>query len=229
MIDTTILLGLGFILGLEHAFEPDHIVAVTSMISKHNNLRKTSILGAIWGLGHTTTLFIVGFLILVFKIVITDSIAMSLEFIVGIVIVILGIKILKELIINKKHIHNHSHNGKTHVHAHSHKNYKNHNHYHQSYVVGLVHGMAGSAALMLLVLSTLESTIIGLVYIFLFGIGSMVGMILVGIFFGMPFVFTSKRFTYLNKSFQYIIGIFSICFGIYLMIKVGFLDGLFII
>ncbi|MCK5029998.1 MAG: sulfite exporter TauE/SafE family protein, partial [Thermoplasmatales archaeon] len=183
-------------------------------------------LGAIWGLGHATTLFIVGLLVLTLKLTIPENIALSLEFIVGIVIVILGISIIKDIILNKKHIHKHTHDRDTHVHLHSHKDSESHHHYHKSFTIGLIHGMAGSAALMLLVLSTMNSIILGLAYILLFGIGSMVGMTIVGGLISLPFIYTSKKFTSLNITIRYITGFFSIGFGTFIMIKIGYLEGL---
>lgn len=222
------VLGLGLLLGLEHAFEPDHVIAVTSLISKQKNLKKASILGLTWGLGHTTTLFIVGLIIILLKITIPETIALSLEFIVGILIIILGIYIIKGIIFEKKHIHTHRHDGSTHIHIHSHKESKTHEHIHKSYVVGLVHGLAGSASLMLLVLTTIESTILGLLYILIFGIGSIIGMAIVGGIISLPFIITSKKFTTLNIGIRYATGIISIGFGAYLMIKIGFFEGLFL-
>lgn len=222
------LLGLGFALGLEHAFEPDHVVAVTSLISKQKNLKKASSLGAAWGLGHTTTLVIAGLIIITLKVTIPERIALSLEFLVGIAIVLLGIYVIWDLIKNKKHIHKHDHDDNTHIHFHSHKKGESHDHYHKSFAVGLIHGMAGSASLMLLVLSTTESVGIGITYILLFGIGSMVGMFIVGGLISLPFVFTSNRFTSLNKGIRYTTGAFSIIFGAFLMIKISFFEGLFL-
>ncbi|MCK5635889.1 MAG: sulfite exporter TauE/SafE family protein [Thermoplasmatales archaeon] len=222
------ILALGFALGLEHAFEPDHVVAVTSLISKEKNLKKASFLGAVWGLGHTTTLVIAGLIIITLKVTIPENIALSLEFLVGIVIVLLGIYVIWDLIKNKKHIHKHEHDDNTHIHFHSHKKRESHNHYHKSFAVGLIHGVAGSASLMLLVLSTMESVGIGITYILLFGIGSMVGMLIVGGLISLPFIFTSKRFTSLNKGIRYATGAFSIIFGAFLMIKISFFEGLFL-
>ncbi|GAH53015.1 unnamed protein product, partial [marine sediment metagenome] len=99
--DTIIMLGLGFLLGVEHAFEPDHIVAISSLISKEKNLKKTTILGAIWGVGHTTTLFLAGIIILTLKITIPETIALSLEFLVGLVIIFLGFYVI--ISIDEKH------------------------------------------------------------------------------------------------------------------------------
>ncbi|MEE9573208.1 MAG: urease accessory protein UreH [Candidatus Neomarinimicrobiota bacterium] len=222
------MLGLGFLLGLEHAFEPDHVVAVTSIISKHKNLKKASILGAIWGIGHTTTLIIAGLIILTLKITIPETIALSLEFLVGIVIVLLGFFVIKDLIVNKKHIHTHTHDESTHIHFHSHKEDESHHHYHKSFAVGLIHGMAGSASLMLLILSTMESFIVGISYIILFGIGSIIGMGIVGGLISLPYVITSKKFSSLNIKIRYITGVVSIIFGVFLMVKIGYFEGLFL-
>ncbi|GAH13521.1 unnamed protein product, partial [marine sediment metagenome] len=176
------------------AFEPDHMVAITSIISKQKNLKKTTFLGAIWGLGHTTTLLIVGIFVLTLKITIPEIIAMSLEFFVGIIIIILGILVIRDIIVNKKHIHKHTHDENIHVHLHSHKESESHHHYHKSFLVGLVHGLAGSAAIMLLILSTINSIPFGLTYILIFGLGSMVGMAIVGGLISLPFIYTSKNF-----------------------------------
>ncbi|MCK4902361.1 MAG: hypothetical protein KAS76_03305 [Thermoplasmatales archaeon] len=203
------------------------MVAVTSMVSKHKDLKKTTLLGAIWGLGHTTTLFIVGIIVLTLKLTIPENIAMSLEFFVGIVIIVLGLLVIKDIIVNKKHIHKHTHDGSTHIHFHSHKKSDTHIHYHKSFLVGLIHGMAGSAALMLLVLSTISSIPLGIVYILVFGLGSMVGMAVVGGLISLPFIYTSKKYTSINTSIRYLTGIFSIAFGAFLLIKIGYIEGLF--
>lgn len=224
--DTIIMLGLGFLLGVEHAFEPDHIVAISSLISKEKNLKKTTILGAIWGVGHTTTLFLAGIIILTLKITIPETIALSLEFLVGLVIIFLGFYVIRDIIEKKKHIHKHTHNGRTHTHTHSHKGTDQHTHYHQSFSVGLIHGLAGSAALMLLILSTFNSLIIGIIYILLFGIGSMVGMAIVGGLISIPFIYSSKKSRSINTVIQYGTGMISIGFGSYLLFKIGYLEGL---
>ena len=225
--DIVLLLGLGFLLGLEHAFEPDHVVAVSSLIAKHKTLKRTTILGTLWGLGHTTTLFLVGIIVLTLKLSIPETIASSLEFIVGIVIILLGIFVIKDVIGNKKHIHIHTHDNKPHMHFHSHKNTDSHVHYHKSFSVGLIHGMAGSAALMLLVLSTMNSIILGILYILIFGIGSIIGMAIVGGLISLPFIYTSKKSTSINTGIQYATGIVSIGFGSFLLFKIGYLEGLF--
>jgi len=220
LIESFTVLGLGLLLGLEHALDADHVVAVTTLVTKQRNLKKASLLGAFWGLGHTTTLFIAGLLILFLKIAIPEKIALSLEFIVGAMIVILGTSVLWDLLVRKKHVHTHTHDGIIHTHVHSHSETEAHTHYHKPFVVGLVHGLAGSAALMLLVLSTVDSAALGILYITIFGMGSIVGMTLVSGLISLPFVFTGGR-DLLNKRIRYFAGVFSIFFGFFLMYSVG--------
>lgn len=226
MLEELTLLGIGFIIGLQHAFEPDHVVAVSALISKNKSIRKSAILGSLWGLGHTTTLFIVGALIMLLKITIPETIALSLEFIVGIVIAALGINLLYELITKKKHIHSHEHDGvsHSHMHTHAHTTLSGHDHKHKTFAVGLIHGMAGSAGLMLLVLTTISSFWLGLLYILIFGIGSMFGMAIVSGIISLPLVYPKSKT--INKTFQYAIGIISIAFGSYLMFNIGYFEGL---
>jgi ABC-type nickel/cobalt efflux system permease component RcnA len=225
--ETLSLLGIGFVLGIQHALDPDHLVTMSSLVSKHKSLKKASLLGIFWGLGHTTTLFVAGLLLLILKITIPQKLALSFEFIVGFVIMILGITVIKDLILNKKHIHKHMHEGEKHLHFHEHKKTENHNHLHKSFFIGTIHGMAGSAALMLLVLSTVNSIYTGLGYILIFGIGSITGMFLASGVISVPFVFTSQNFVDLNRKIRYFAGTTGILFGIFIMIKIGFFEGLF--
>jgi len=219
MFEALYVLGLGFILGLEHALDADHIAAVTTLVTKHRNLRKASLLGAFWGLGHTTTLFFAGILILTLKIAIPKIFALSLEFIVGIMIVVLGTSVLWDLFVRKRHTHKHKHGSIIHTHVHTHKHGTTHTHYHKPFIVGLIHGLAGSAALMLLVLSTVESIVLGLAYILIFGLGSVLGMAIVSSAISIPFVFTKNPL--LKQRIRYLAGVFSILFGLYLMADVG--------
>ena len=216
-------LGLGFVLGLTHAFDADHVVAVSSLVSKHNNVKKGILAGIIWGLGHTTTIFIIGLIILITKITIPEKIALSLEFIVGIMIVYLGASVIYDVIKNKKHLHKHSHEGVTHFHLHSHKKKTSHTHYHKPFIVGLIHGMAGSAGLMLIVLSTAKDIISGIYYILFFGIGLMIAMSFASGLISLPFILTSKKSVRYNKNIKYATGIFSILFGLSLMLSTGLL------
>lgn len=214
-------LGLGFVLGLIHAFDADHIVAVSSLVSKHNNIKKGIFSGMIWGLGHTAILFVIGLVILLTKIAIPEKIALSLEFLVGMMIVYLGASVIYDVIKNKKHLHKHSHNGVIHFHMHSHKKKDSHEHYHKPFIVGLIHGMAGSAGLMLIVLSASDNILNGILYILLFGIGLMIAMGLASGLISLPFILTSKRFIKYDRKIRYATGIFSILFGLSLMFTTG--------
>lgn len=203
------------------------MAAVSSLVSRHKNLKKAAFAGFSWGLGHTTTLFIAGLLIILFKISIPLKLALSFEFIVAIMILILGVSVIRDVILNKKHLHIHNHDGTAHLHIHSHKETNAHSHNHKSFLVGIVHGLAGSAGLMLLVLASADSLVIGLSYILIFGVGSMIGMMIASSVISLPFIFTSNKLLKWNNGIRYATGIFSITFAIFMMIKIGFFQGLF--
>lgn len=221
-LQLTILLGLGFILGLKHALDADHVVAVSTIVSQTKNLKKSSLAGAIWGMGHTATLFLVGLVILVFKLAIPDKLALSFEFIVGVVLVVLGVDVLRKVSKGKVHLHEHQHGDSVHTHLHSHKESPSHNYIHKSFVVGTIHGLAGSAALMLLVLTTVNSIFQGLLYILIFGIGSIVGMLIVSGIIALPFLLSSK-FDKINNIVKILAGTISIVLGFTIMYEIGLL------
>lgn len=186
------LMGLGLLLGLKHATETDHVVAVSTFVSQTKSLKKSAWAGVLWGIGHTTTLFIVGGLILLFKITIPEKLAMGMELPVAIVLVVLGIRLIIKARKAKIHLHAHQHDGFEHAHLHSHEHEPKHQHAHQSLLMGLLHGLAGSAALVLLVVGTTSSTLQGLAFILVFGVGSIAGMLIVSTLIGMPVLLTTK-------------------------------------
>ncbi len=208
------ILGLGLLLGMKHAFDADHIAAVAAMPSK-----KSSFAGMFWGFGHTISLLIVGLIVLVYKIPIPEYVSLSLEFIVSIMLVILGINVLYKIRTEKIHAHKHKHGNHKHLHFHSHKLTKNHGHNHikNPLIVGLVHGLAGSAALTLLVLTTIDSIILGLFYILLFGAGSIIGMTLISSIISLPFKLIPNRLTKTRKLLRVSAGSLSILIGLSLM------------
>ena len=175
----------GLILGLEHALEPDHLVAVSVFVSERKDLRSAAWLGISWGMGHTATLLLIGGGTLLLNITIPPWLADSMELIVGFLLIGIGLNALYRVYRNKLHIHPHEHaDGETHQHLHSHRHSEAHGHGHsraRAFVVGLVHGGAGSAAAVLLVLSMVEVAWQGVLLIFLFGLGSIVGMLLVSL------------------------------------------------
>ena len=222
---------LGFILGIEHALEADHVVAVTTLVGRTRNLFRAALMGIVWGLGHTTTLFIVAGLIMVLlRVAIPQAIALSLEFAVGVMLVTLGIVVLRGWLLERKHEHVHGHDALEHEHGHGHHVGAEHSHAHglrRPYLIGLVHGMAGSAVLFLLVLSQIESTVGALVYIAVFGFGSVLSMMLVTTAISIPFLVSAERFQNLNSMIRVAAGSLSIFLGLVVMYQVGFVQGLF--
>ncbi len=216
------LLGLGLILGLKHSLDADHVVALSTIVSHTRSLKKSSLVGVLWGLGHTLALFLVGILLLSFRFTLPDRIALSFELLVGVVLVFLGIDVLRKIKKGKIHLHEHKHSDSIHAHFHSHDNYESHIHTHKSFVVGMVHGLAGSSAIMLLILTTVSSTLQGLLFIVLFGVGTILGMLVVSTVISLPFMFSSK-FDKLQNGLRILAGVFSIVFGSGIIYEVGFL------
>lgn len=219
------LLGLGFILGLKHALDVDHVVAVSTVVSQTNSLKQSSLFGAIWGVGHTSALLLVGLAILGFKLNIPYGLALSFEFLVGIALVVLGLGVLWTVIKAKVHLHKHKHGEIIHTHFHSHKKTLLHSHLHKSFLAGMIHGLAGSAALMLLVLTTVSSIVQGLLYILVFGVGSILGMLMVSTVIGLPFMLTSK-FDKIHATVKILSGAISIILGFTIMYEIGYVNGL---
>jgi ABC-type nickel/cobalt efflux system permease component RcnA len=209
------ILTFGFLLGIKHAFEPDHVVAVTTLLAKNQSFYRAASIGALWGIGHTTTLFVIGMAVLIFRISIPEAIAARLEGAVGIMLILLGFRSLfwKE---HPVHEHEHSHDGAVHTHAHI-----DHSHRHQHkliFTIGAVHGLTGSGALMILVLSLIQNTVQGLVYILLFGIGSIAGMAVMSVLFGIPFAKSMEKFNRAEIIIRRITGIISLLFGLSIII-----------
>jgi lysylphosphatidylglycerol synthetase-like protein (DUF2156 family) len=185
------ILIFGLVTGLRHSMEADHIAAVLSMLA----IKRASLLGAMWGLGHTAALFVAGLLVLLFAINIPENVSSRLEFGVGIMLVFLAIIAFTGWDIgrffrglrynNKSHSHIHQHGSVLHSHDHLHDS--GHTHTHKSLIVGMIHGMAGSGALMLVVLSTINSVPLGITYIAIFGTGSIAGMVGTSTLIGIPF------------------------------------------
>ena len=240
-------LALGVVLGLRHSLDPDHVVAVSTIVSQYRNPLRSFWVGVSWGLGHTTTLLIIGVVIIALRLTISDRLALLLEFFVGIMLVGLGAQVVYGFRMKRVHQHGHGHVEEDHLHFHSHAqaqaqaeeetqagNMEHHNDTgvgkpflrKKSYVVGLVHGVAGSAALTLLVLASIESPWAGLAYILLFGVGSVLSMGVMTIFISLPFVYSANRLPNLNRMIQFGVGTLSILFGFFLMYKISFTDGL---
>jgi len=222
------ILLLGFLLGMRHAFEADHIAAVATLATRTNSVWRGIQLGAAWGLGHTLTLFLFGSIVLFAVNIVPEHIVRALEFSVGVMLIVLGADVLRRVIRERVHFHTHIHgNDKPHFHAHSHKGEKkrqhkvaSHTHDHpqgfpvRALLIGLMHGMAGSAALILLTLQTLTSPWLGLIYIAVFGIGSIAGMALFSFVIVIP-LRAARQMTWAYNGLQATIGVATIALGFF--------------
>ncbi len=178
--------------GFVHAFEADHLLAVSSIVSSRNNMRSSMKDGVFWGLGHTSTIFFIGLLMIVFKAGISEQYFRYFESLVGAMLIALAIYRLVQFFANKKiivHTHEHTHDGDQHKHLHLHVGDKQvHQHKHSlAYGVGLVHGLAGSGALILIAMSQMKSPVDGMFYLLIFGGGCIVGMLVAAGLFSIPF------------------------------------------
>jgi len=223
-----LMLVLGLVFGLKHATEVDHIVAVSTIVSEQRSVFRAAFVGGLWGMGHTISLVIVGLVVIVFRIAIPARIAGWFEFGVAVMIVGLGALALTRALRRGRHIHlhRHSHGGQSHVHVHFHdsglEHSKSRSHSHvvtrvgvKPVLVGAMHGLAGSAALTLLVLAQISSAKIGLLYLGMFGVGSTIGMLAMSVLVGLPFTLTGHRFAKLHRALQTTAGALGIVFGVW--------------
>ncbi|MGM0876380.1 MAG: urease accessory protein UreH [Bacillota bacterium] len=208
------ILFLGFILGIKHSIEPDHIIAVATIASKSKKLWRSTLAGVFWGIGHTITLFIVGMILILMKDEISDKWTMSLEFLVGIMLVYLGIS---SMFFYKKYSNLQEQGTRDWEKA----------SFLKSILIGSIHGIAGSAAMVLLTMSTVTTVWEGAVYILVFGIGTIVGMLCFTTIIGIPFVMSTNKSIGLNRVLTKLAGTVSFVFGIYYMYNLGVTEGLF--
>ena len=198
-------LGLGFLIGMQHATEADHVAAVCSIASRKAGIRGISRHGLFWGIGHTITLVAVAGTCLVLRTTVPEGMASKLEFAVGVMLIGLGAHVLYRLWRDRIHFHTHRHStGAAHFHAHSHAQdhaahaLSTHDHRHADRVpwrtlaVGIVHGMAGSAALIVLTASAFESPWWGLAYVLTFGLGTTAGMGVLSAIIAAPITLTAR-------------------------------------
>jgi sulfite exporter TauE/SafE len=221
-LTTFSILAFGFVLGLRHATEADHLAAVSTIVSERKSLFSASIIGGMWGVGHTISLFFVGLVVILAKLQISESVEANLEAVVGVMLVLLGANALRKLLQAKKiHAHSHDHDGHPHTHIHTHVDEKAEASHHRfsprSVIVGMIHGLAGSGALMFIILPLISSPFVAMAYILVFGIGSIGGMMVMSFLIGLPFHFTADRFDLLNKGIRLCSGVFSIGLGAYIV------------
>ncbi|HEY6246766.1 MAG TPA: hypothetical protein VIX17_22625 [Pyrinomonadaceae bacterium] len=227
---------IGFTLGLKHATEVDHVVAISTIVSQHKNVFRSAIVGALWGAGHTASLLVVGAIALLLRVAIPERVSGLLEFGVALMIIGLGISALWRALRKgtQIHVHEHSHDGLKHKHIHFHEHEKKHEpsstsrHSHtvsrvgiKPLLIGTMHGLAGSGALTLLVLTQINSSLIGFLYLAIFGLGSIVGMVLMSGLLGLPFALTSRNLDQIHRQLQTVAAALSICFGIWYAYHTG--------
>jgi high-affinity nickel-transport protein len=256
------LLLLGFFLGMRHATDADHIVAIATIVSRQRTLRGSAMIGAAWGVGHTITIMVVGGAIILFGVAIPTRLGLSMEFAVGIMLFLLGVLTLTGAgrIVRAAgnghsheprppadaHAHAHAHGDYIHSHVHGHDQ-ENHGHpevrtpiasldrsafgyatlyqWLRPFVVGLVHGLAGSAAVALLVLTIIRDPVWAMGYLLLFGVGTIGGMMLITLALSAPFALTSFKLTRLNWQLRVASGLISFVFGLFLIYNLGFAQG----
>ena len=219
------VLFLGFVIGLQHALEADHVAAVSSLVCGKSEVKGIARHGAIWGLGHTLVLVTFGGGVIFLKMTIDDAFANGLEFGVGIMLVALGGNVLTRLWRQKIHFHAHRHgSGDLHFHAHSHRgdpdphDLSSHAHGHpgwpRTFLVGLMHGMAGTAALVVLTATTFETPGLGFVFILVFGVGSIIGMVALSVVIAVPISLTARSLTRVNTGIQAAVGLATLAIGV---------------
>ena len=221
-MDTLIAaLGLGFLLGVRHALDADHVAAVSTFVTQDRSVLRSCLRGTFWGIGHTAALLIAGVAVVMFKLRISAELERGLERVVALVLVLLGGHVLlRALGTVSLHRHEHSHGGAPHSHVHVHVgDVHEHRHFHplrgapQPLLMGLLHGLAGSGALILLVLTTMPSPAAAVLYILIFGVGSTLGMLLLSGLIGVPFVLTAGSSRSLATILQIIVGAATILVG----------------
>lgn len=226
------LLLLGFLIGMKHALEADHVAAVASLAAQSRSMRQTVRQGMTWGAGHTLALFAFGSIVVVLDAPVPEAFARWLELAVGVMLVLLGADVLRRMLRDRVHYHFHEHGDEVHFHAHSHRGERGHDpasHQHthprgfpiRALVIGLVHGMAGSAALIMLTVSTVTSPWLGLLYIALFGLGSIAGMAALSAVIAIPLSYSARRLTWLHNGTKAAVGAGTMALGVGVVLRLA--------
>jgi ABC-type nickel/cobalt efflux system permease component RcnA len=243
---------IGFLLGMRHATDPDHVIAVTTIVSRQRSVGRAALIGAFWGIGHTVTIFGVGTAIILFNIVIPARLGLSMELSVSMMLIALGawnlVAFLRSVPRPKfslssgtplLHSHSHAHGDLVHSHAHSHSADDSSRRapdeqagkaglpqFLRPLMVGIVHGLAGSAAVALLILATIRNPTWAIVYLLIFGLGTVAGMMLITMSIASTFRLAGKRFAKFNQRLAMVSGFVSLAFGVLLAYQICFVQGL---
>lgn len=246
MITVLSIIALGFFLGMRHATDADHVIAVTTIVSRQRSIRHGALIGALWGVGHTITILVVGSAIILFGLVIPPRVGLTMELSVGLMLILLGILNLSGMMrwITEtvtplqpgQNSHPHGHNPEKHGHAEDEtpvswmdRTFGQLGLYQvvRPLAVGIVHGLAGSAAVALLVLTTIRVPSWAVLYLLVFGIGTVAGMMLITAAIAVPFTYSEDRFARLNRGLGLVSGLVSLAFGLFIVYQMGFVNGLF--
>jgi high-affinity nickel-transport protein len=246
---------------MRHATDPDHVIAVTTIVSRQRSIKHAALIGALWGVGHTLTILLVGSAIILFDLVIPARVGLTMELSVGVMLVLLGILNLSGILRwmtnsltptgspSHSHVHSHLHSHGDYIHNHPHSHTpENHGHAETAtpvswldrpfgrlglyqilrpLAVGIVHGLAGSAAVALLVLTTIRVSSLAVAYLLVFGLGTIAGMMLITAAIAVPFAASAPRFSRLNRGLGLASGVISLAFGLFIVYQMGFVNGLF--
>ena len=254
------ILAIGFFLGMRHATDPDHVIAVSTIVSRERSIGKSALVGALWGVGHTLTILVVGGGIILFDLAIPARAGLTMEFCVGLMLILLGVLNLSGVMkwmaekfspahppLTGRHAHLHEHGAQVHIHWHSHA--PGTEHHGESLappswlrkpfarlgiyqtlrplLVGIVHGLAGSAAVALLILSTIRATPWAIGYLIVFGFGTIAGMMLITASIALPFSVAGSRFAFFHRGLITCSGLVSLAFGAFVCYRIAFVNGLF--
>jgi hypothetical protein len=212
---TFAVLSYGFLIGIRHAAEADHLAAVSTIIAREKSIFSSATVGAIWGLGHTISLLIAGALVLLLNIQISATTERILEFCVGVTLTLLGFNALRKMIQGQTlDLDRHSH--ADHLLGDDHKRLKFSS---KPLIVGIIHGLAGSAALMLIVIPLIDSALFGMIYLVVFGVGSIAGMAIMTMLVSLPFQYAISRSQLTQRVLQSITVVASSALGLWIVFR----------
>jgi high-affinity nickel permease len=266
MVGFLSILAVGFFLGMRHATDPDHVIAVTTIVSNQRNRMRAAMIGAFWGVGHTVTIFVVGAGIILFNLVIPVRVGLSMELSVAVMLIILGLAnvaaFLRSMPAGATHtdatrsdedeaveVHSHSHSHGDFIHSHPHTHQPDSHsqaadqtpvawldrmfgkvgvyQYLRPFVIGVVHGLAGSAAVALLVLTTIRNVHWAIAYLLIFGVGTIAGMMLITMSLAFAFTTAGKGRQKFSRRLALASGLLSLGFGLFVAYEICFVNGLF--
>lgn len=255
MIAFLSILAVGFFLGMRHATDPDHVIAVTTIVTNQRDKARAALIGAFWGIGHTVTIFVVGAAIILFNLIIPVRVGLSMELSVAVMLIILGMVNVAGFLRSMPtarpqntdgqivHTHMHSHVGIVHSHSHTHAAHTHETpsigwldrtfgrigmyQYLRPFVIGVVHGLAGSAAVALLVLTTIRNVHWAIAYLLVFGVGTIAGMMLITLSIASAFTMVGRGREKFSRRLSLASGLLSLAFGMFVAYEICFVNGLF--